>query len=39
MSFRQIVDALLNDVERFLERLFDRYFLGEWTLPWLPDDL
>lgn len=39
MNVRQIVEALLNDVEFFFECLFDQYFSGEWTVPWLPDDL
>lgn len=39
MNFRQIVETLLNDVENFFERLFEQYFSGEWTVPWLPDDL
>ena len=35
MSPQQILD----EVEGILERLFARYFFGEWTIPWLPDDL
>lgn len=35
MLFQHIID----DMEAFLERLFAGYFNGEWTIPWLPDDL
>jgi len=35
MTLKQIVGG----IEAFLERLFARYFDGEWTIPWLPDDL
>lgn len=35
MTLQHIID----EMESFLERLFGRYFYGEWTIPWLPDDL
>lgn len=35
MTLKQILD----EVEDILERLFAKYFFGEWTIPWLPDDL
>ena len=30
---------IVDELEQFFERLFDRYFYGEWTIPWQPDDL
>ncbi len=39
MSFWNILELLKRLQENLYRNLYDEYFFGEWTIPWLPDDL
>ena len=39
MSFGQILEVLKRMQKDLFRNLYEGYFFGEWTIPWLPDDL
>lgn len=39
MNVGRVLEMLKWLRENLYRNLYDEYFFGEWTIPWLPDDL